>query len=88
LIVKERERLRQELVILGAVVYPSAANFLMLSSGIPDLAEELRDAGVLVLDLSDQLGPGYIRVAVGTPEQNDAFMQAYRTVLADKDGGK
>jgi len=51
------------------------------------LAEELRDEGVLVLDLSNQLGPGYIRVAVGTPEQNDTFVGAYRSVTQRRDEG-
>jgi histidinol-phosphate aminotransferase len=86
LIMKERERLRQELEILGAVVYPSSTNFLLLSSGVPGLAAELREANVLVLDLSDQLGPGYIRVAVGTPEDNDAFIRAYRSISQRRDG--
>jgi histidinol-phosphate aminotransferase len=88
LIMKERERLRQQLEFLGAAVYPSSTNFLLLGSRMPDLAEVLREEGVLVLDLSNHLGPGYVRVAVGTPEQNDAFIRAYRTVLADQDEGR
>jgi histidinol-phosphate aminotransferase len=87
LVMKERERLRQELQILGAVVYPSNTNFLLFKSGIPGLAEELRDGGVLVLDLSSQLGPGYIRVAVGTPEEDSAFVRAYRSIMQRHDEG-
>jgi len=84
LIMKERERLRAELEILGAAVFPSSANFLLLRSGTPDLARELRHEGVLVLDLAGQLGPGYVRVAVGTPEQNDAFVRAYQTAAQSR----
>jgi histidinol-phosphate aminotransferase len=81
LIMKERERLRGELGISGAVVYPSSTNFLLIRSRVPGLAEALREEGVLVLDLAEQLGPGYLRVAVGTPTQNDAFVQAYRAAI-------
>jgi len=80
-VISERERLRQELQILGAIVHPSNTNFLLLKSAIPGLAEELRHGNVLVLDLSNQLGPGFIRVAVGTPEQNEAFVQAYGSIV-------
>lgn len=87
LVMEERERLRQELQILGAVAYPSNTNFLLLKSRIPGIAGELRERDVLVLDLSNQLGPGYIRVAVGTPEENDAFVRAYRSVAQRHDEG-
>jgi len=78
LVMKERERLRAELELLGATVYPSSANFLLFRSGAPDLVGVLQDQGILVLDLANQLGPGYVRVAVGTPEHNDAFLRAYQ----------
>jgi len=78
-IVRERERLCEQLTALGATVFPSSANFLLVRSQITALAEELRDRGVLVKDISDQLGPGFIRVAVGMPQENDAFLEAYRS---------
>jgi histidinol-phosphate aminotransferase len=79
LVMQERERLRQELQLLGLAVYPSNANFLLLKSEAPGLAGDLQEKGVLVLDLSNQLGPGYVRVTVGTPEQNDCLVRACRT---------
>ncbi|MBN1835236.1 MAG: aminotransferase class I/II-fold pyridoxal phosphate-dependent enzyme [Spirochaetales bacterium] len=85
LVMRERERLREQLESLGALVYPSSSNFLLLRSRIPTLAEALREQGILVLDLSSQLGPGYLRVAVGTPEQDDAFVRAYQ-VAARSEG--
>jgi len=83
-IMYERERLCRELEILGAVVFPSSTNFLLVRSKTPSLADELRDRGVLVMDVSNQLGPGFIRVAVGTPEDNDAFIRAYRSIMERK----
>jgi histidinol-phosphate aminotransferase len=88
LIMQERERLRQELQILGLAVYPSNTNFLLLKSEFPGLAGDLQEEGVLVLDLSDQLGPGYVRVTVGTPEQNDFLLRACRTVSERREQGR
>jgi len=83
-IMHERERLCRELEILGAVVFQSSTNFLLVRSKTPSLADELRDRGVLVMDVSNQLGPGFIRLAVGTPEDNDAFIRAYRSIMERK----
>jgi histidinol-phosphate/aromatic aminotransferase/cobyric acid decarboxylase-like protein len=40
------------------------------------MARRLRDAGVLVADVSEQLPPGFIRLSVGTQIENDAFLTA------------
>jgi histidinol-phosphate aminotransferase len=79
-IVQERERVSQELALQGDIVYPSSTNFLLVNSGIPFLAGELRKRGVAVMDVSNELGPGFIRVNLGTPEDNDAFLRAFRTI--------
>lgn len=41
--------------------------------------------GVLVSDLSGQLSPGFIRVSVGTPEENDVFLDSYTKILEEED---
>jgi histidinol-phosphate aminotransferase len=76
-VVEERERLRRALDELGVHVYPSSTNFLLVQSGVPDLSARLRDEGVLVSDVSNQLPAGFFRVSVGTPEENDAFVDAF-----------
>ncbi len=40
----------------------------------------LRDSGVLVLDASNKLPPGFIRVSIGTREENDAFLDAVKQI--------
>jgi histidinol-phosphate aminotransferase len=75
-VVKERMRLRQRLQGLGIRVYPSDTNFLLVRTEIPDSVLRLKDAGVLVHDASNQLPAGFVRVSVGTPEENDAFVGA------------
>lgn len=71
----ERARLEEALTSLGWKVAPSDANFVFF--GISDRAaqvwQELLDDGVLIRDT----GPaGWLRVSVGTPEENDRFIEA------------
>jgi histidinol-phosphate aminotransferase len=79
-IVQERERVSRELETQKDVVFPSSTNYILFKSILPTLAERLRERCVLVTDVSDQLGPGFIRVNLGTPEENDAFVRTYRSI--------
>ena len=72
----ERERLQRALDELGVHVYPSSTNFLLVRTYLPDLVARLGDKGVLVADVSNQLPAGFFRVSVGTPGENDAFVDA------------
>jgi histidinol-phosphate aminotransferase len=75
-VVEERERLRQALDDLGVRVYPSSTNFLLVWAKMPELVARLRGEGVLVSDVSNQLPAGFFRVSIGTPRENDAFVEA------------
>ncbi len=85
-VILERERLRQALEDVeehhptGVRVYPSWANFLLIRTQVPNMARRLGELGVLVSDVSSQLPPGFIRVSVGTREENDAFLDAWRKI--------
>jgi len=85
-IIEERERLRQALDDadkrhpLEAHVYPSSTNFLLVRTRFPDIARRLREVGIFVSDVSDQLPPGFIRVSVGAREENDAFIAQYAKI--------
>lgn len=81
LIAAERKRLQKKMIDLGADVYSSKANFLLIKTKIPGIALELKDMGVLVSDISDQFISGAIRVSVGRREENDAFADAYKRVV-------
>ena len=81
LIIKERERVSKELEKMGFRVYPSITNFLLIKTNISDVARELKDRGVLVFDLSNQWLPGYIRVSIGTPKENDVFLSSVKEIL-------
>ncbi len=79
----ERDRLALGIAPLeGIEVLPSAANFLLLQAKRADLFDRLLERGVLVRDLSSAVGrPGTLRVTVGTPAENDAFLAALMAVL-------
>ncbi|MDQ3973668.1 MAG: histidinol-phosphate transaminase [Actinomycetota bacterium] len=79
----ERDRLQAALRRLdGVEVFESAANFLLLRTGVSDLFARLLDRGVLVRDVSalPRLA-GCLRVTVGSPAENDAFLAALRASL-------
>lgn len=81
--VAERERLRAALAARpGTVVHPSVANFLLFRVDDPERVHEgLRARGVLVRR-QDHLPTlaGCLRVSVGAPDENDAFLTAFDAV--------
>jgi histidinol-phosphate aminotransferase len=78
----ERQRLYAALADLpGITVYPSRANFLLFRGppgGARRLFERLRNSGILTKDVSAShpLLADCLRVTVGTPEENEAFLGA------------
>jgi histidinol-phosphate aminotransferase len=85
LIVAERERLVEELGALPLDVFPSGANFVLFrprSMAGHDVWQALVDRGVLVRDCSrwPRLD-GCLRVTVGTPEEDDRFLDALRAIV-------
>jgi histidinol-phosphate aminotransferase len=81
LTIKERKRVSKELEKIGFQVYPSITNFLLIKTNIPSVARELKDRGILVFDLSNQWLPGYIRVSMGTPKENNIFLSSMKEIL-------
>ncbi|MDX1606808.1 MAG: aminotransferase class I/II-fold pyridoxal phosphate-dependent enzyme, partial [Candidatus Competibacterales bacterium] len=72
----------------GVTVYPSAANFLLFRVPAGQAAvvfEGLRARGVLIKNLDRPATPlaDCLRVTVGMPEQNAAFVAALAAALAD-----
>lgn len=81
-IVRERERLAAGLGARGAVVAPSRSNFLCFAppADAQTVWRRLRGRGVLIRDISS-VAPGHLRVTVGSPEENDAFLSALEESL-------
>jgi histidinol-phosphate aminotransferase len=85
-IVVERERLAKALGSLAVEQWPSGANFILFRPRARDgrgVWQGLVDRGVLVRDCSSwpRLA-GCLRVTIGTPAEDDAFLTALSEVLA------
>jgi histidinol-phosphate aminotransferase len=73
-------QLADELGKLGVKTYPSAGNFLLANFGPsgPALFGKLEKQGILVRDRSKDMGPGFVRITIGTREELRALLQAIR----------
>ena len=83
----ERARLARELARVGATVYPSQANFVLVRLADADAAfAALRAARILVknLDAAHPLLANCLRITVGTPDENDALVAALARHLEGK----
>ena len=75
----ERQKLNSWLIEQGFLVAPSGANFLLFGTFADreDVWQQLLNQGVLIR----QSGPsGWLRVSIGTPEENTAFRTALLSV--------
>ncbi|MER6461534.1 histidinol-phosphate transaminase [Streptomyces sp. NPDC048409] len=80
----ERDRLVAEMRALGLEVTESDANFVQFGrfEDPHGVWRRILDRGVLVRDNGV---PGFLRVSAGTPEENDAFLDAVREVKKELD---
>lgn len=79
MLIKAREKMTIELKKLGASVIPSSANFLLFT--VPssyEVWQSLLDQGVLIRDVGLS---GYLRVTIGTDEENERFLNALSKFL-------
>jgi len=88
-ICKDREVLYSALrEIDGIDVYESRANFILFrlrTSSSREVFDALKAGGVLIKNLGDNEGPLHacLRVTVGTPEENQKFLDALKKVLKE-----
>ncbi len=80
-IIQERNRMKQELEHFGISVISSDTNFLLMKIKHPEIVEELEKRGILVSDISQYWLPGYTRVSIGTPQDNDIFLSNLKEIL-------
>ncbi|GAA5168299.1 histidinol-phosphate transaminase [Pseudonocardia eucalypti] len=79
----ERGRVCAALGSLGYRVVPSDSNFVLFGGfadgrDAPTVWREFLDRGVLIRDVGIA---GHLRVTIGTPEENDAFLQAAKEAM-------
>ncbi|MER6667506.1 histidinol-phosphate transaminase [Amycolatopsis japonica] len=75
----ERGRVVESLLGLGFTPVPSDANFVLFGrfADAPATWKSYLDNGVLIRDVGIA---GHLRVTIGTPEENDAFLEASKEV--------
>jgi len=80
-IVAEREKLLKEMAKTeGVIPFPSEANFILLRMEDPDYVyTSLLKRGILVRNLRNVV-PGCLRMTIGTPQENAAFLKALNEI--------
>ena len=80
---EQAERLLTGIAKLGYHPVPTWANFLYceLSDDAAAMADRLQAEGVIVRPLGPWGAPTAIRVTIGTPEENELFLRAFKKVM-------
>jgi len=79
LVIASREKLVEQLEGKGFEVLPSAANFIFARHPKHDaagLAAKVREQGVIVRHFKQERIAQFLRITIGTPEQNQALIDA------------
>ena len=76
------ERLQAEFSALGLDYVPSYGNFVLVKVGdAPAIYEKLLRSGVIVRPVGNYGLPEWLRVSIGLPAENEAFLAALRAAL-------
>jgi len=69
-----------ELKKLDVKTYPSAGNFLLANFGLggPALFQKLEKQGILLRERSKDIGPGFVRITIGTPSEMRLLLKTIR----------
>ena len=85
--IEERDRLVKELLKTGVHVENTCANFVLIRHRKAEMVYDLLlREGVIVRKGSDLGLPGFLRVSVGRPEENDRFLVSLEKVLNSVEG--
>jgi histidinol-phosphate aminotransferase len=68
---------------MGYRVTPTWANFIYVHLGqeTAPIAKRLQEKGIIIRPLATWGAPKAMRVTIGTPEQNELFVSAFRKVM-------
>jgi histidinol-phosphate aminotransferase len=78
------DKLTASFLEIGLLVVPSVTNFVCVEVGVDtnELYDKLLDEGVIVRPLAPFGMSNALRVTVGTPEENERVVSAFRSLLA------
>lgn len=83
-VIASRDHVTRELIELGFDVIPSAANFIFATHpqfDASELANGLRKQGVIVRHFSQDRVADYLRITIGTPEENQQLLAVLDTMV-------
>ncbi len=86
-IIKTRERITNELKMMGFDVIPSSSNFIFVSPvkiAASELFSALRERGILVRYFAKPRIDNRLRISIGTDNEMDAFLKAVGEILAER----
>jgi histidinol-phosphate aminotransferase len=80
---RSRESFSTALQALGITAFPSAGNFLLANFGStgPALFAKLERKGILIRDRSRDMGPGFVRITIGTPAEMKILLSEIKKML-------
>ncbi len=83
---QEKERISKIVSNMEISVYDSYTNFLLMKTGIYDIAQKLAEQGIYVSNVSNNysLSPEFIRVTIGSIEDNDYFINSMKKIVESK----
>ncbi len=77
-----RDSMQREFSALGLEYVPSHANFVLVKVGDGKAVfSALLSKGIIIRDMNTYGLPEWIRVSIGTPQQNERFLAELRTLL-------
>lgn len=86
-IIAERTRVFEALNGIGGLTaYPSATNFILFATPLADstpILDALAERGVMIRRLGNEGLENTLRVSIGSPDENTAFLDALESVMAD-----
>jgi histidinol-phosphate aminotransferase len=85
---EQKAYLEQELIRLKIAFVPSSTNFILIDTGLnsSEVSQHLLRQGIIVRPMTGFGMPTHVRVTIGTPEENSAFVQGFEKALATMRG--
>jgi histidinol-phosphate aminotransferase len=79
---RARDSFANTLCHLGVHTFPSGGNFLLANFGPngPTLFAKLERKGILLRDRSKDMGPGFVRITIGTPAEMKTLLREIRRI--------
>jgi histidinol-phosphate aminotransferase len=80
---RARESFSKALQALGVTTFSSAGNFLLANFGRsgPALFAKLESKGILLRDRSRDMGPGFVRITIGTPAEMQTLLREIKKTM-------